>query len=80
MRSAESAAVNRAMAIGIVLIVLGILVLSYGGISYSHPDALVDVGGLTGTPMPEALPLPPELGGLVMFSGIALLLGPLRKS
>jgi hypothetical protein len=63
--------------LGIVLIVLGIVGLAYGGITWSHRDKVVDLGPVNVTTTKhESIPLPPILGvaclvvgGVLLFSG-----------
>lgn len=62
-------------AAGIVLIVLGIVALAYGGITYTTRDEVVDIGPLEVTKeSQETVPLPPLLGAVSLIGGVALLL------
>ena len=67
--------------IGVVLIVLGIVALAYGGISYTKREKVVDIGPLEATTeRRETIPLPPVLGGFALAGGIVLLIvGSRRK-
>ena len=59
---------------GIVLIVLGVLALAYGGISYTKEKKVVDIGPLqASTRTRETIPLPPVLGAAAVVGGIVLL-------
>jgi hypothetical protein len=59
---------------GIVLLILGIISLAYQGISYTTQKKVLDVGPIHATKNQEHnIPLPPILGGLMMVSGIVLL-------
>lgn len=61
-------------AAGIVLIVLGIVALAYGGITYTTRDEVVDIGPLEVTKEnQETVPLPPLLGAVSLIGGVALL-------
>jgi hypothetical protein len=61
--------------IGIILIVLGVLALAYGGISYTRKEKVLDIGPIEATAEKrETIPLPPILGGLALAGGIALLI------
>jgi len=62
------------MLVAIVLIVLGVAGLAYGGLSFTHKKNVVDLGPVEITQdKRETLPVSPILGGLLIVSGIALL-------
>jgi hypothetical protein len=62
--------------IGIVLVVLGVLALAYGGIGYDRQRTVLDVGPLKATATEhKTLPLSPIVGGLALLGGIILLVG-----
>lgn len=66
--------------VGILLIVLGIVALIWGGISYTREETLVDIGPIEATAETrETIPLPPILGGLALVGGVALLIAGSRK-
>jgi uncharacterized membrane protein YidH (DUF202 family) len=59
---------------GVVLIVLGVVALAYGGISYTRREKVVDIGPIEATAeRRETIPLPPLLGGLALAGGVVLL-------
>ena len=59
----------------IVLIVLGVIALAYGGISYTREKKVLDIGPLEATTKTrETIPLPPVLGIAAIAGGVALLL------
>jgi hypothetical protein len=61
-------------AAGVVLLVLGVLALVYGGISWTRKDTVVDAGPIEITAdKKESLAFPP-LAGLVLVAGGALLI------
>ena len=66
--------------VGIVLIVIGVISLAVGGISYTSREKVLDVGPLEATTETEkSIPLPPLLGGLALAGGVVLLIAGSRK-
>lgn len=64
----------------IVLIVVGVIALAYGGISYTREKKVLDIGPLQATTKTrETIPLPPVLGIAAIAGGVALLLVSGRK-
>lgn len=62
-------------AIGIVLVVLGLIGLLIGGVTWTDRDTVVDAGPLQiTTEERERLPIPPIAGGLLLVAGVVLLL------
>ncbi len=62
-------------AVGIVLVVLGVLALAYGGFSWTRKDKVVDVGPIEiSADKTESVALPPIAGGLMLIGGLALLM------
>lgn len=65
---------------GIVLIVLGALALSYGGVTYTRRRDTVRLGPLSATVRQrETVPISPVLGGLAVVAGIGLLVAGGRR-
>jgi drug/metabolite transporter (DMT)-like permease len=65
---------------GLALIVVGILVLVWGGVFWTDRDTVIDAGPLEVTTSErEGFALPPILGVIALVGGIALLLIPSRK-
>lgn len=61
-------------AVAILLIVLGIVGLAYGGISWTRRDTIVDAGPVELTAdKTERMPIPPIAGGLLLVAGVVLL-------
>jgi hypothetical protein len=57
----------------IVLIVLGLLALLYGGITYTSREKVLDIGPLQATAKRQkTIPLPPVFGVVAVVGGIAL--------
>jgi hypothetical protein len=60
--------------LGIVLIVAGVLLLAYGGFSYTKREKVLDVGPIEATAeQHKTVPVPPIIGGAAIIGGIALL-------
>jgi hypothetical protein len=67
--------------IGIALILLGIVALSYERITYTTKEKIIDIGPLQATTEREkSIPLPPLLGGLALVAGIGLVAVGYKKS
>ena len=67
--------------VGILLIVLGVLALAYGGISYTREETVLDLGPLEArAETRETIPLPPLLGGLALAGGVILLVWRPRRA
>ena len=61
-------------ALGIILIVLGVLALAYGGFTYTHEKKVVDLGPIQATRKEtNTVPLPPILGLAAVIGGGVLL-------
>lgn len=57
------------------LIVVGLIGLIYGGVSWTHREKVVDVGSLEVThDKHEWQPISPIVGGVALAAGVALLL------
>jgi uncharacterized membrane protein YidH (DUF202 family) len=64
----------------IVLIVVGVIALAYGGISYTREKKVLDIGPLEATTKTrETIPLPPVLGIAAIAGGVVLLVVSGRK-
>ena len=67
--------------IGIVLIVLGLVGLIYGGVSWTKREKVVDLGPIEVThEESKSLPLPPIIGGVLLVAGVVLLVGGKRTA
>jgi uncharacterized membrane protein HdeD (DUF308 family) len=66
--------------VGIVLIVLGVIALAYGGITYTTREKVIDLGPIQATTeRRETIPLPPVLGALALVGGIVLMIADARR-
>jgi hypothetical protein len=60
--------------LGILLVILGALALSYQGFNYTRQEKVLDVGPIHATAeRHERVSIPPLLGGLALLGGVALL-------
>ena len=60
--------------IGIVLVILGVVGLAYGGITWTTKEKVVDMVPLQVThDKTQSLPLPPIAGGVCLVAGVVLL-------
>jgi uncharacterized membrane protein YidH (DUF202 family) len=60
--------------IGILLVIVGVLTLAYGGINYTRQEKVLEIGSIHATHEEhEQIPIPPILGGAALVGGIALL-------
>jgi hypothetical protein len=68
-------------AIGIGLIVIGVVALVYQGITYTTREKVLEVGPVEVTAESrKTIPLPPVLGGLALAGGIVLVVVGTRRS
>ena len=62
-------------AIGIVLVVLGIVGLIYGGVSWTQREKIVDAGPIEITQnKTKSVPLPPVAGAILLVAGVVVLM------
>lgn len=65
---------------GIVLIVIGLIGLLWGGISWTEERTVVDLGPIEARAQErETIPVPPIVGGIALVAGIVLLVIPSRR-
>ena len=66
--------------VGIVLVILGIVGLAYGGVTWTTKGKVVDLGPLQVThDKTQSLPLPPIAGGICLIAGVVLLVAAGRQ-
>ena len=66
--------------LGLILIVLGVVGLAYGGITWTKKDKVFDAGPIEITAdKHESLPVPPIAGGLMLVAGVVLVMRPARS-
>lgn len=71
---------NLIMLIGIALIIIGVVSLSYQGITYTTREKVLDLGPIQATAEKrKTIPLPPIVGGVALIGGIALVIVAARR-
>ena len=66
--------------VGLILIILGVVALIFGGISYKTKEEVVDLGPIEATAeTKKTIPLPPVLGAIALIGGIVLLVVGAKK-
>ena len=67
-------------ALGLVLVIIGLVGLVYGGIRWTHRDKVVDLGPVEVTQEKhESVPIPPIAGAVCVVAG-AIILAAGRRS
>jgi drug/metabolite transporter (DMT)-like permease len=68
-------------ALGIILLVLGVLALAYQGFTYTTQKKVLDVGPIQATKEEHhTVPIPPILGALALIGGVVVLVSDRRSS
>jgi len=66
--------------VGIVLVILGVVGLAYGGVTWTTKEKVVDLGPLqVSHDKTQSLPLPPIAGGIGPIAGVVLLVAAGRQ-
>ncbi len=61
--------------IGMILIVVGVVALAWGGFTYTTQEKVVDIGPLQASvEKTHSIPLSPIAGALALIGGVALML------
>jgi hypothetical protein len=62
---------------GIVLVLLGIAVLVFGGVGYDRQTTIMDLGGVKATATEhKTIPVAPITGAIALIGGLAVLIAP----
>jgi hypothetical protein len=68
-------------AVGIVLVIMGVLSLAYQGFTYTTHKKLLDVGPIQATKEEHhSVPIPPILGTLALIGGVVVLVSDRRNA
>lgn len=66
--------------VGILLVILGVIALTYQGITYTTREKVVQLGPIEATKKTEkTIPLPPLLGGTALAAGVVLIIAGSKK-
>ena len=66
--------------LGVVLIVLGLIGLAWGGFTYTTREKVVDIGPIHATlDKTHKVPLPPIAGAIALIGGVVLLVAGQKK-
>ena len=66
--------------VGLVLVVMGIVALIWGGVFWTNEKTVIDAGPLQVTTSDrDGVSVPPVVGGLALIGGIILLVMPARR-
>lgn len=67
--------------LGVILVLLGILAVAYGGITYTKREKVLDIGSVQASvDHKKRIPLSPVAGGVALVAGIALLVARPRRT
>jgi drug/metabolite transporter (DMT)-like permease len=70
-----------AVVVGILLIIIGVAGLAFGGFSFTRKEKVLDVGPIEASAdKKESLPVPPVLGALAIVGGVVLLASSARRA
>lgn len=66
--------------LGIILIVVGLFALAFGGFSWTKRHKVIDAGPIQAeTRTRETVPLPPVFGGIAVAAGLVLVIADRRR-
>ena len=66
--------------IGLVLVIVGIVALVWGGVFWTDREEVLDVGSVeVATEQSEGIAVPPVLGAIALVGGLVLLVIPERR-
>ena len=66
--------------LGVILIVLGLFGLAWGGFTYTTKEKVVDIGPIHATrEETHSVPLPPIVGAVALIGGVVLLVAGRKK-
>jgi hypothetical protein len=67
--------------LAVVLVVLGIVALIYGGVGYNREKTVIDIAGIKATATEhKSIPVSPIAGAIAVLGGVALLVVDKRRA
>jgi len=70
-----------AVIVGVLLIIVGIAGLAFGGFSFTRKEKVLDVGPIEATADDkDTVPIPPILAGLALVGGVVLVAASARRT
>ncbi len=67
-------------AMGLVLLIVGVLALAYQGFTYTTKEKVIDLGPVeVKKETRRSIPIPPVIGGIALLGGAALLMTGSKK-
>lgn len=71
---------NATRIVGVILIIIGLVGLLWGGVFWTREKTVLDVGPIEAKAQQrEGVPISPIVGGLVLVAGVVLLIVPSRR-
>ena len=71
---------KQTVVMGVVLILLGVVLLTYQGFTYTTEEKVLDIGPIKATAEKEkTIPVPPIVGAAALAGGVALVIMGSRK-
>lgn len=66
--------------VGLVLVVIGLVGLLWGGVFWTRERTVVDIGPIEAKAQErEGVPITPIVGGLILVAGVVLMIVPSRR-
>lgn len=66
--------------VGLVLVVIGLIGLLWGGVFWTRERTVVDIGPIEAKAQErEGVPISPIVGGLILVAGVVLMIVPSRR-
>jgi hypothetical protein len=67
--------------VGVILIIVGVISLAYGGFTYTKREKVLEFGPIQATEEKQhTIPFPPLLGAICLVGGVVLVIVGSRKS